>query len=295
VIRFGYASQNLTIPATTGRTLRLVNLPDAERVRSIVGQNLSDLETIIRWNAAHGVGLFRMSQQLVPFASHLAFPYDWEGEHGPDLQRIGAIARDSQVRLSLHPGQFIQPGSPTPGVAERSLAELRYVVRLLSRLGSDDSVLVLHLGGAYGDKETAATNFVRSLCGEDEILRYLALENDERIWTVEDVVGVASRLHVRAILDTLHHELNPGSLTLPNAIDMIYPTWSGRPKLHLSSQDPAKQRGAHAFKVTEEDLGVLTTALDGREVDIMIEAKGKEQAVPRPEGSSSSHQPSSQI
>ncbi len=295
MIRFGYASQNLTIPATTGRTLRLVNLPDAERVRSIAGQNLSDLETIVRWNAAHGIGLFRMSQQVIPFASHPAFPYSWEEEHGPELQRIGAVAQDVQVRLSLHPGQFIQPGSPTPGVAERSLAELRYVARLLSHLASDDSVLVLHLGGAYGDKEMAATNFVRSLSGEDEILRYLALENDERIWTVEDVVGVASRLQVPAILDTLHHELNPGSLTLPAAIDMAVPTWPGRPKLHLSSQDPAKQRGAHAFNVTEEDLEVLTAALDGREVDIMIEAKGKERAVPRSEAISSSRHPSSQI
>src|SRR5215204_2657210 len=115
----------------------------------LVWENLLGLETILRWNAEHGVNLFRMGQSLIPFASHPAFPYDWEDEHGDDLREIGELARSLGIRLSMHPGQFIQPGSLRPEVSERSLAELRYVTRVFDLIGSPDSVIVLHKGGAY--------------------------------------------------------------------------------------------------------------------------------------------------
>jgi UV DNA damage endonuclease len=277
-MRYGYAAQNLTIPETTNRTLRLSNI-EPERMRATVRANLAGLERILWWNDANGIRLFRIGQQLIPFASHPAFPYDWEAEHGEELARIGGIARDLSIRLSLHPGQYIQPGSPNGDVAARSKEELRYVARLLARLGSVDGVMVLHLGGAYGDTERALQAFVDGLLGECEILHYLALENDERVWTAQEVVRAAEALGVPAILDAFHHHLNPGRLSLREALDLALPTWESRPKVHLSSQDPHKNRGAHAYGVEPEDHDALLEALDGREVDVMLEAKGKEQAL----------------
>jgi hypothetical protein len=108
----GYPTQNLTIPASTNRTLRLAGLVDVEKVKGLVRENIADLKRILRWNAEHGVGLFRMGQNLIPFASHPAFPYDWETEHGEALREPGELARDLGIRLSMHPGQYINPGSP---------------------------------------------------------------------------------------------------------------------------------------------------------------------------------------
>jgi len=48
VIRFGYPTQNLTIPASTNRTLRLASLSNVERVRGLVRENVADLKTILR-------------------------------------------------------------------------------------------------------------------------------------------------------------------------------------------------------------------------------------------------------
>jgi UV DNA damage endonuclease len=166
VIRLGYPAQNLTIPASTNRTLRLANLGDAEKVRALVWEYLLGLETILRWNAEHGVNLFRMGQSLIPFASHLAFPYDWETEHGDDLRGIGELARSLDIRLSMHPGQFIQPGSLRSRVSERSLAELRYVARVFDLIGSFDSVMVLHMGGAYDDRIASTDRFVETMSSE---------------------------------------------------------------------------------------------------------------------------------
>jgi len=282
VIRFGYPTQNLTIPAGTNRTLRLANLHDADKVRALIRENLASLVTIIRWNAEHGIPLFRMGQGLIPFASHPEFPYDWEIEHGEELKKAGKLARKLGIRLSMHPGQYIQPGSLKPDVAERSLAELRYVSRIFDLIGSPDSVLVLHMGGAYEDKPATAARFVETIRPEEGVLRHLALENDERIWTVAEVAEVSSSLGVPAITDTLHRDLNPGDLTLAEALDLSLPTWEdrgGRPKLHLSSQNPEKQPGAHAYSVDIEDWEMLVEALGGREADVMIEAKGKERTL----------------
>ena len=282
VIRLGYPAQNLTIPATTNRTLRLASLKDVERLRGIVRANVSGLETILRWNAERGMGLFRIGQGLIPFASHPAFPYDWEAEHGEKLRTVGELAREVGIRLSMHPGQYINPGSLNPGVAERSLAELRYVARVLDFVGSPDSVLVLHLGGAYEDREAAVRRFVEVLRPAEDVRRYLSIENDERLWTVAEVTGAARSLGVPAIADTLHHALNPGGLTLEEALDLALPTWEARgvrPKLHLSSQDPEKRPGAHAYSVDLRDWHALLSALDGRETDVMVEAKGKERAL----------------
>jgi UV DNA damage endonuclease len=282
VIRLGYPAQNLTIPASTNRTLRLANLGDVEKVRALVWENLLGLETILRWNAEHGVYLFRMGQSLIPFASHPAFPYDWEAEHRDDLRGIGELALSLGIRLSMHPGQFIQPGSLRPEVSERSLAELRYVTHVFDLIGSFDSVIVLHMGGAYEDRTTSTARFIETVRSETEILRYLALENDERLWTVADIVQTACSLGVPAITDAFHHRLNPGGLALREALNLSLPTWEmrdARPKIHLSSQDPEKQAGAHAYSVDLEDWHALLAALDGRDADVMVEAKGKEQAL----------------
>jgi UV DNA damage endonuclease len=282
VIRLGYPAQNLTIPASTNRTLRLANLGDAEKVRALVWENLLGLETILRWNAEHGVNLFRIGQSLIPFASHPAFPYDWETEHGGDLREVGELARSLDIRLSMHPGQFIQPGSLNPGVSERSLAELRYVARVFDLIGSFDSVIVLHMGGAYEDRTASIARFVETMRSETGVLRYLALENDESLWTVADIVQTARSLGVPAITDAFHHGLNPGSLSLREALDLSLPTWKvrgARPKVHLSSQDPEKQTGAHAYLVGLGDWYALLDALDRRDADVMVEAKGKEHAL----------------
>ncbi|MGH3144395.1 MAG: UV DNA damage repair endonuclease UvsE [Rubrobacter sp.] len=282
MIRLGYPAQNLTIPATTNHTLRLASLGDTEKLRGVVRKNLSGLKAILRWNADRGIGLFRVGQGLVPFASHPAFPYDWEEEHGDELREAGDLARELGIRLSMHPGQYINPGSVKPGVVRRSLAELRYAARVCDLVGGRDSVVVLHLGGAYEDRQAAARCFVEVLAPEERILRYLAIENDERIWTVAEVVETARSLGVPAIVDTLHHALNPGVLTLKEALDVVLPTWEvrgARPKLHLSSQDPGKRPGAHAYAVDPLDWRGLLAALAEREPDVMVEAKGKEQAL----------------
>jgi UV DNA damage endonuclease len=61
------------------------------------------------------------------------------------------------MRISMHPGQYIVLSSPRPKVLEASLAELAYHARVLDLLGLDRTI-------------------------RDR----LVVENDERLYTLED-------------------------------------------------------------------------------------------------------------
>jgi UV DNA damage endonuclease len=138
------------------------------------------------------------------------------------------------------------------------------------------------MGGGYEDKAATVRRFAGVMRSETDVLRYLALENDERVWAVPEIVETTGFLGTPAITDAFHHGLNPSGLTLEEALDLSLPTWEARgerPKLHLSSQDPEKQPGAHAYSVDRVDWQELVDALHGREADVMVEAKGKEHAL----------------
>lgn len=279
VIRWGYPCENVTLGASTNHTLQLRNATE-ERIREKFAQNLHDLWRMLEWNVGHGIALFRIGQHLVPFASHPSFPYNWYKAHAESLYKVGEFARRHKLRLSMHPGQYVNVGSPHAEVVERSIAELRYSATVLDALGLPDSVLIVHMGGVYEGHEATGRRIVTHLRGEKLILRWLALEHDERLWSLRQVLPVAEHLGVPVIVDNLHHQINPGGLSLKQAVQLGISTWKDkRPKLHLSSQDGSKRTGAHARRISPQDAMELLDALDHAEVDIMVEAKDKELAV----------------
>lgn len=133
MIRWGYPCENVTLDASTNHTLQLRNVRE-ERVREKFEQNLRDLWRMLEWNVQQGIALLRIGQHLVPFASHPSFPYDWYTAHAEALRAVGEFARRHGLRLSMHPGQYVNVGSPHADVVERSLAELRYSARVLEAL-----------------------------------------------------------------------------------------------------------------------------------------------------------------
>ena len=147
-LRFGYPCQNETLSATTNRGIKLASIGDIERIQKKIGENLYDLKQMLLWNREMGIQLFRIGQHLIPFASHPSFPYEWAAFHRESMEQIGEIARETEQRLSMHPGQFINPGSPNDEVVERSLAELTYSATVLDLMNAKNGVIVLHLGGS---------------------------------------------------------------------------------------------------------------------------------------------------
>lgn len=82
---------------------------------------------------------------MFPFASHMKYGYTLE--YCADvLAQAGALAKKYGHRLTTHPGQYTQLGSPKPGVVEAAIRDLAYHCEMLDRMGlGPDSVMIIHV------------------------------------------------------------------------------------------------------------------------------------------------------
>lgn len=277
-MRLGYACLNLTlgrrIRALRLATFRARGLPYLQR---LLDENLTLLVDVLRWNRAHDIGMFRLSSDLVPLGSHEDVPL--ERLDFSAARNVPTLA--DGMRLSMHPGQYTVVSSAGQ-VWDRSRSELLYHAFVLERLGITGDIVV-HGGGVYGDRAGTAARVVANLRSlPAELRQHLRLENDERAWSVADLLPVCEHTGTPLIVDNLHHALNGATPLETLPWERIAATWGGRlPKLHYSEQDPAKRPGAHSAYVEAGRFQRFTASVPWSDYDVMLECKAKEQALLR--------------
>ena len=264
---------------STNRTIRLASL-DKEKVIEIATKNIKDLPKIIEFCNANNITMFRLGNSMIPFASHQNFDTTIWKDLQPLFEEVKRLSLGHTLRLTIHPGQFIQLGSKNPNVVVSSLRELRYCCELLDALEAGESgVITLHLGGTHGNKHETMDRFCEVFKKNQWLSRYLALENDEYNFTAAETLEVANHCGIGMIFDIFHHSINPSNITWKE----IKASWKDkRPKVHISSQGDG-QVGKHGDFITLEDFKNLQNFLgdDFFDVDIMVEAKKKEDAIKR--------------
>ena len=281
MIRLGYACVHTELPSSA-RTLRLANVTPA-RLRELIAANLEALETILRWNLEHGLEVFRLTSNLIPFGSHAANELDWWDEFAPRFAELGAVIREGAMRLSTHPGQYTVLSSLRPEVVSAALAELEYHDRLLTALGLDRShKIVLHLGSGPGADARFAAAFGRLPEGA---AGRLVLENDERR-PLADALALAAHLGLPVVFDAFHHALAPSlnGATVRELVVRAGETWregDGRQEVHFSTQEPGKRPGAHAETLDLDAFAAFADAVGDLPLDCILEVKDKERSVLR--------------
>lgn len=278
--RLGYITTALGSGATTDRSCLLRNATP-ERLRSLIRANLAGLAATLDYNRAIGVRFYRISSQLIPFASHPINTLEWWREEAETLATIGATIRADGVRCSMHPGQFTLLTSPDERVTANALADLAWHVRLLRSLGlGREAKIVIHGGGAYGDKAAAMRRFVARYRALPATWReHLVLENDERVYSVADVLAIHDETGIPIVFDALHDAVLPSSGDL---LPRVFATWQptdGPPEIHFSSQAPGKPPGAHADDVDPVACAAFLAAASPRPFDCMLECKRKDLAL----------------
>ncbi|KAM0751997.1 UV-endonuclease UvdE [Meredithblackwellia eburnea MCA 4105] len=286
--RLGYACLNTVLRNSTpsifcSRTCRIdtIKKEGMNFLKELGRQNMADLTKLIEWNAAHHIKFFRMSSEMFPFAAHSVYQYSLEYAQ-EELKEAGETAKRLGVRLTSHPGQFTQLGSPKPVVVENAIRDLNYHCEMMDRMGLDkDSVMIIHGGGVYGDKASALerfkTNFARLSAN---VQNRLVLENDEMCYNVDDLLPVCEELGIPLVFDYHHDWIYPSTLPYQELMPRILETWEKRgikPKQHLSEPrkgaETVMEKRAHADRCQRLPEGLPD------DMDLMIEAKDKEQAV----------------
>jgi UV DNA damage endonuclease len=279
-MRIGYPCINRSIGCTASRTFRLASYTE-ERMRDTVQENLSCLEKILAYNVHHGMLFFRITSDLVPFASHPVCTFPWQDEFAGVFEKTGEYIRQHGFRISLHPDQFVLLNAPDKGVLQRSIADLGYQVQLLDLMGLDRSAKVqVHVGGVYGDKPAAIDRFVKQYDLLDTTIRdRLVIENDERLYTLSDCLAIHERTGIPVIADTFHHSLYNTGEQFTSLLDPVRKTWKARdgiPMIDYSLQEPGKRVGAHALHIEAEDFRQFLKETMPSDFDIMLEIKDKE-------------------
>jgi UV DNA damage endonuclease len=281
-LKIGYPTTNLSIGCRANSTFRLASYSE-ERLASTVEGNLTCMERILEYNVRKRLLFFRISSDLVPFASHPVCRFDWASHFEEHFGRIGRFIRENGLRISMHPDQFIVLSSPDPEIVRRSLGELAYHCRVLDLLGLDATAKVqIHLGGAYGNKGEALKRFARTYRRAGDLLTgRLAVENDHRVYGLEDCLAVHGETSVPVVFDVFHHRLLNRGEPLREALSRACGTWSGRdgvPMVDYSSQEPGARRGTHASTVDIGDFSRFLEEVSGYDVDLLLEIKDKEKS-----------------
>lgn len=281
VINIGYACLALAVPGSAMKNCTLKNAgPD--HLLALIQYNLEALEKLIEYNIAQGILLFRISSDLIPFGSSLAMDLPWREVNRARLARIGALINDSGMRVSMHPGQYTVLNSPDEGVVQRAVADLAYHTGVLDGLGvGSQGKIILHLGGVYGDKASAIQRFIERYQELDPaIKRRLVLENDDRLFNIEDILQAQASGGFPVVYDNLHNAVNPSGQSLADRdwIKLARSTWKpedGPQKIHYSQQSPAKRIGAHSQSIQAGLFLEFYKEVEDLEVDIMLEVKDK--------------------
>ena len=288
-MRFGFACISTLRPDIRCQRDTILRNATPDRLEALARENIQGLRAMLDHCASVGLGLFRIGEAFIPFASHPRTEFDWRAVLADELAEVGAHARALNMRLSFHPGPYTILNSARPEVVVQAGRDLDYQGGVLDALGQPlEARVILHGGATQPSKAEASDRFVATARDLPEtIRRRLVIENDERLYGVEDALALSGRTGIPVVLDVFHHSCYPGPKpdNLVDTLRQVFDTWPAdiTPKIHFSSQAPGKRPGAHADDVNPDELRAFLDTVHGavRDFDIMFEAKDKDRAVVR--------------
>lgn len=301
-LRFGFAVKVLGQPDLKSNDARRWQNQPHLRV------SLDYLRAIFAYLAKHDMTMYRMSSDLAPYVTHPDLP-QFHGqikECRTELRELGQIARAQNLRLSFHPSQFVVLNSPDRTLIDKSISDLEAQAEMLDcmELGPE-AVLVIHVGGTYGDRASGCARWIATYQRLPEpVKRRLVLENDDIRYSAADVLTIHEATGVPLIFDYQHFWCNnPNGSDLRPTLERFVRSWPAgvRPKLHFSSPRTEMREIKRKNKKTGKNETVLQqpiwtghadflnpfefitfmrTAAD-LDFDVMLEAKAKDLALLR--------------
>ena len=293
--RLGYACLNMTlqskkpkITCNRGMIKRTFLSKGVEYASSLALQNTSDLIEIIKWNNKNGIKVFRITSCLFPWGS------EYNIDDLPDIEKIshnlslaGKIARDSNQRLSFHPGPFNILSSPKDHVVKNSYTDLEMHGKIFDMMGMPRnhwSKINIHVGASYGDREKSLSRFCKNFEGlSDSVRSRLTVENDDKgsLYSTKMLYdGVYRKIGVPIVFDSHHFECGPKDVDYEESLLLAIDSWPKevRPQCHHSNsrkihEDPKVAANAHSdwYYKPFNDCGFS--------LDVVLESKKKELAL----------------
>lgn len=279
-----------TIFSSRRVTLKTLHDKGIDNLKNKIINNLNDVLIMMDWNENNGIKVFRLSSELFPHYSN-SKAEDYTLDFAITLlKEIGIKSKFYNQRLTFHPGQYNCLGSPNNHVIEHTICDLNYHASILDYMELDqNSVMVIHGGGLYGNKESTIDRWCENYNKlPSNIKKRLVLENCEKIFSITDCLEVNKKINIPIVFDTHHfdcykklhpnEEFNEPDYYIPFILD----TWKSKnikPKFHISEQGSGKI-GHHSDYIETIPQYILDIPEKFNiDIDIMVEAKMKEKAI----------------
>lgn len=280
-MRFGYACKTVGVQDghLSSCTLKTAT---TENIRKITNKNLDALEAMLDYNIKNKIQLYRISSDIVPFATHEINKLNWKSEFKGRFEEIGRKITQNSIKVSVHPGQYSVLNSPNERVVQNTIKDLIYHCEMLELLNqSNKSKIVLHIGGVYKDKTQAINRFIANFEKlPSNVKGRLIIENDDKNFNISEVLDISKQISIPVVFDNLHNELNPADDKKDEAvwIHLAGKTWldeGGVQKIHYSQQKEGGLKGAHSETIHIDSFLKFYEKIKDKNLDIMFEVKDK--------------------
>ena len=184
--------------------------------------------------------MVRLGSNQIPMATEPNWRYVFEDktvlrELECGFRRIGDHARERDVKLSFHPGQFCVLASDNDDIVERSIDEFEYHVNMARWMGYgeqfQDFKCNIHISGRKGYQ--GIIDVLPRL--SPEARNIITIENDEMCHGLD--ASLKLEKHVALVLDIHHHRIRDEEYIQANddRVKRVIDSWRGvRPTLHYS-------------------------------------------------------------
>lgn len=293
-IRLGYVAISLTLndyihykTLSFSQYQKLEKEKADQKLKIIILDNLTALEKILQYNVKNGIYFYRLSQNMIPLATHPDVDFDYITPFLSKWKKIGEYIERHQIRIDFHPDQFCVLNSHREEVVNSSIKILEFIYAIYQALGIDNGKVVLHIGSSVMGKENSIDRFKKNFFQLSLPLRQMILlENDDKIYTIEDTLALCEELHLQMVLDYHHYRCHHTEDNLAQLLPRIFATWKDSgypPKVHFSSPKSKHEKRAHSFFLHYKNFVQFLEIIKKYpgDVDIMLECKGKDEALLR--------------
>ena len=263
---------------TRKRLLQLSETEQQEILRNLYTENLQRLNQAIDFCRANEIKLYRLTSNLFPFAD-TQLGERILNEFDEELLQTGKRAIFADIRLVVHPDQFVVLSSDNPDVIATSIKILAYHAMILDKLGLARSPwAMMEIHGGKSDRAQRLIEVIGNL--PEEIRSRLALENDEYAYNAEEILAICRQTGVPMVFDAHHHVIHEGldSYDHPSVAQMLAAACTTWPKpewqlVHISN-------GREGFNDrNHSDLITVMPSSYSNAPWIEVEAKLKEEAI----------------
>lgn len=281
-VRLGYVAISLAVGETCSSSYtytEYLEKRNLDKLDKVIISNLEALDKIITYNISNNIHFYRLSSKIIPLATKEDVVFDYVDRYKNYYESIGRKIRKNKMRVDFHPDQYTVLNSTRKDVVNSSINTLKYHYRMLEAMGIKDKTIVIHVGSSVLGKDNSIMRFVNNF---NKLPKYLkeciVIENDDKVFNINDVLHINKLTGIPVVFDCHHHKCNGGSLEF----ERIFDSWGEKVvKMHFSSSKSKREFRSHSEYINSDDFIKFIDEVKcfNRDIDIMIEAKGKDDAL----------------